>query len=44
VQRLLLAGAELLHPFLHRLRLLWRHLAILPTTGLVGCILTSSRP
>jgi len=31
VQRLLLAAAELLDPFLHRLRLLWRHLAILPT-------------
>ena len=28
VQRLLLAGAELLHPFLHGLGLLWRHLAV----------------
>jgi hypothetical protein len=34
VQRLLLAGAELLHPFLHRLGLLWRHLASFPTGGL----------
>jgi hypothetical protein len=44
VQRLLLAGAELLDPFLHRPRLLWRHLAILPNRALVERILTSSPP
>jgi hypothetical protein len=45
VPGLLLAGAELLDPLLHRLRLLWRHLAILPTARpLVEGILTSSLP
>jgi hypothetical protein len=44
VHRLLLARAQLLDPFLHRLGLLWRHLAILPTRPPDEGILTSSLP